>query len=112
MMHRRRRTSRRSVQLSPVARLKAERVQEALKRLPGWELAAGGQEIVRTRKFKEPVGARAFVGLVCRLSSGQRQPVRIRLAGERVVVMLKGHPVRGCTGGLGKPVFKLAEMIG
>ena len=100
------------VQLSPVARLKAERVQEALKRLPGWELDAGGQEIVRARKFKDAVGARAFVGLVCRLSSGQRQPVRIRLSGERVVVTLKGHPVRGCTGGLGKPVFKLAEMIG
>lgn len=100
------------VQLSPAARLKAERVQEALKRLPGWELAAGGQEIVRTRRFKDAVGARAFVGLVCRLSSGQKQPVRIRLAGEQVVVTLKGHPVRGCAGGLGNPVFKLAEMIG
>ena len=100
------------VQLSRAARLKAERVQEALKRLPGWELDAGGREIVRTRRFKDPVGARAFVGLVCRLSSGQRQPVEIRLAREQVVVTLKGHPVRGCAGGLGSPVFKLAEMIG
>jgi pterin-4a-carbinolamine dehydratase len=97
------------------AHLKSERVQDALARLPGWTLDPGNGgivAIVRTRGFDDSRGARSFAGLVCRLAAGQGQPVEIRLAGAKVIVKLQGHPVRGCTGGLGKPVFNLAGMIG
>ena len=97
------------------AYLKSERVQEALGRLPGWMPARVNDGIVaiaRIRAFDDSKGARSFIGLVCRLASGQGQPVEIRLEGTKVVVKLSGHPVRGCTGGLGKPVLNLAEMIG
>lgn len=94
------------------AYLKSERVQDALDRLPGWKLSAEGQAIVRSQAFADAKAARSFVGLVCRLAAGQGQPVEIGLAGAKVVVKLQGHPVRGCTGGLGMPVFNLAEMIG
>jgi pterin-4a-carbinolamine dehydratase len=97
------------------AYLKSERLQEALGRLPGWTLTPGHggiAGIARARAFDSSRGARSFVGLVCRLAVGQGQPVEIRLEGTKVVVKLSGHPVRGCTGGLGQPVLNLAEMIG
>jgi pterin-4a-carbinolamine dehydratase len=97
------------------AYLKSERLQDALAGVPGWTLSPGQDGIpgiVRTRGFDDSRGARSFVNTVCRLAAGQRQPVEVRLSGAQVVVKLQGHPVRGCTGGLGKPVFNLAEMIG
>ena len=94
------------------AYLKSERVQDALSRLPGWRLSPGGEALLQSRAFDDVKAALAFIWLVCRLAAGLGQPVEIRLAGEKVLVKLQGHPVRGCTGGLGKPVFNLAEMIG
>ena len=97
------------------AYLKSERLQNALERLPGWTPGPGNDGIVsimRTRVFKDSTGARSYVSLVCRLAAVRRQPVEIRLSGPQVVVKLQGHPVRGCTGGLGKTVFNLADLIG
>ena len=94
------------------AYLKSERVQDALARLPGWRLSPGGEALLQSRAFDDVKSALAFIWLVCRLAAGHGQPVEVRLAGEKVMVKLQGHPVRGCTGGLGKPVFNLAEMIG
>lgn len=106
-------TSKMAVAGTPVrAYLKAERVQDHLRRLPGWELKEGGRGIVRTRTFTDATVARAFVNRVCRLAAGQQQPVNISLTGAKVVVTLEGHPARGCTGGLGRPVFDLANIIG
>lgn len=92
--------------------LKPERIQEMLQRLPGWKLCPDGGGIVRTRKLKDVEEARSFVNLVCTLAAAQRQPVKIRLSRRQVDVTLEGHPVRGCVGGLGKPVFNLADLIG
>lgn len=94
------------------AYLKAERVQDSLRRLPGWELKPDGKGIVRSRSFADSTVARAFVNRVCRLAAGVHQPVNLSLAGAKVVVTLQGHPARGCTGGLGRPVFDLANLIG
>jgi pterin-4a-carbinolamine dehydratase len=105
--------NKKKVDFEPVkAYLKSERVQDSFQRLPGWKPSPEGGGIVRTRTFDTAKAARSFVTLVCRLAAGQHQPVEVRLAGAQVVVKLQGHPVRGCTGGLGKPVFNLAEMIG
>lgn len=100
------------VQVPERAYLKAERVQDYLQRLPGWELKSDGTGIVRTRKFTDSTVARGFVNRVCRQAAGQHQPVNITLNGAKVVVTLQGHPARGCVGGLGKPVFALANIIG
>ena len=42
----------------------------------------------------------------------ERQPVKIALAGRNVALTLTGHPLKGCTGGLTNPVFRLAAMLG
>ena len=92
--------------------LKPERVQQMLARLPGWELHPSGRAIVRVRLFTTEQGAGAFARNACWLGTKLGQPVAVRLAGTEVAIALTGHPVRGCTGGLTAPVFKLASLIG
>lgn len=95
------------------AYLKSERLQDELVRLPpGWALGADGGAIEREQAFEDGKAALAYIWLVCRLAAAHGQPIQVRLAGPQVKVRLAGHPVRGCTGGLGKPVFNLAGMIG
>ena len=91
--------------------LKPERVQEALKKLPSWRLGHG-VAIESERWFSTSQGASSFARYACRLASKLGQPVKVDLADKQVVVTLTGHPVRGCTGGLTAPVFKLADLIG
>lgn len=92
--------------------LKPERVQQLLLGLPGWNLGAGGGAIERSRQFSTVAEAAEFVGFAGRLATAQRQPVTIALAGRIVSLALTGHPVKGCTGGLTHPVFRLAGLLG
>lgn len=92
--------------------LKAERVQLLLQELPEWSLGAGGQTIERSRQFRSVCEAIEFVGLTGKLAIAQRQPVTIAISGRNVVLTLTGHPVKGCTGGLTDPVFRLAGILG
>ena len=95
--------------------LKPERVQQLLRELPGWSLGTGGCAIERSRQFTSVADAAEFVGVVGlagTLATFRRQPVTIALAGRNVSLTLTGHPIRGCTGGLTNPVFRLAAMLG
>lgn len=101
------------VSKSPVkAHLKAERVQDTLKRMPGWSLGPAGDGLVRTREFDDAAEARAYVGNVCWIASIWHHPVKIGFTEAQVVVTLPGHPARGCTGGLTKSMLNLANTIG
>lgn len=95
-----------------VMRLKPERVQEYLAKLPGWRLRQDGGGIENVRSFNSPKAARAFVGHVCKLAEIRRQPVNVRLAGKQVAITLQGHPAKGCVGGINGAVFNLAGKIG
>lgn len=92
--------------------LKPERVQQLLRELPGWGLGVSGRAIERSRQFTSVAEAAEFVGVAGTLAMSQRQPVTIALAGRNVALTLTGHPIRGCTGGLTHPVFRLAAMLG
>src|SRR5215210_6991967 len=92
--------------------LKPERVQEALLRLPSWKLRDGALGIESSRRFTTSQGAFSFAALSCRLASKMGQPLKVDLVGEQVILVLPGHPVRGCTGGLTSVVFKVADLIG
>jgi pterin-4a-carbinolamine dehydratase len=92
--------------------LKPERVQQLLRELPGWRLGSSGCAIERTRSFQSVADAAEFVGLAGKLATAQRQPVTIGLAGRNVSLALTGHPLKGCTGGLTHPVFRLAGILG
>jgi pterin-4a-carbinolamine dehydratase len=100
------------VLMSERTRLKPERVQEHLDRLPGWRLRQDGSGIERVRSFASSGSARWFVGRICKLAEDRGQPISVRFAGRQVTVTLQGHPVRGCIGGLNGTVFNLADQIG
>jgi pterin-4a-carbinolamine dehydratase len=91
--------------------LKPERIQELLRKLPGWRLCGHG--LVCARETASGAAAiRGYVNRVIRLATLRKQPVTIAVASGEVVVTLPGHPARGCVGGVTEAVFKLAELIG
>ena len=92
--------------------LKPERVQQLLLGVPSWRLRKDGRGLETLRRFSHPGAASTFAAQACRLAVLHRQSVMVKLWEGDVVVSVHGHPVRGCTGGLTEPVFKLAGLIG
>jgi pterin-4a-carbinolamine dehydratase len=93
------------------SRLKAERVQEELKSMPGWQLTGDERAIDRAREFPSPDLAVVFVNFVAMLSSLEEQPVDLSLSAGRVVVTLSAvlsTNRRGVTQG----VLDFARMLG
>lgn len=77
------------------SRLKAERVEERLKRMPDWKLASGGRAITRLRELPSPAAAVAYVAYVASLADAQRQAVTLNLDSVQVSVTLSGPAKRG-----------------
>ena len=81
-----------------VARLRPERVQERLQKMPGWNLAAGGYAVDRVRKLATPATAADYAGFVLREAARAKQKIRIGLEGARVLIRVlapTGGPSRG-----------------
>lgn len=94
-------------------RLKAERVEERFKRLPGWKVAAGGRAIDRVRQFRDAASASAYAGFAAELVAGERQRLRIELFSKQVVLTLQGAPRhKGDRGGITESVLNLAADLG
>jgi pterin-4a-carbinolamine dehydratase len=98
--------------LAPVTALKAERVQEFLKSMPGWSLLPGARAIGHVRELGTPAHVEAFVTFVARLSMIERHPVTIDLTPTQVIVTLRGQTQTGCTVALTENVLALATAIG
>jgi hypothetical protein len=96
----------------PPERLKAERVQELLKAMPGWKLGPGGRVISRRREFDSPQAAAAFAGFVSGLASGADRAVRLDLSGSMVVVTLPGRAGEGSSEDLSLEILGFAQQIG
>jgi hypothetical protein len=80
-------------------RLKSERVQARLKRMPGWNLAADGHGIDRVRMLPSALGAADYATFILREAARTRQKVRIGLSGSEVVVTVL-PPFSGRDGGV------------
>src|SRR5262245_10674247 len=93
---------------SPQARLKAERVQEKLRAMPGWRLVPGGRAIDRLREFPDPPSAVAYAGFLAEIASRSRQPIGIDLVGSRVGITLWTKPEHGRRVGLNEAVLNFA----
>jgi hypothetical protein len=76
------------------AALMEGKVQERLKRMPGWSLAVGGRAIDCSRELPSAFGAADYANFVLREAARTRQRVQIRLSGSRVVVSVLA-PVYG-----------------
>ena len=92
--------------------LKPERVQELLKALPGWQLAASGKAIERTRALPNGQVAALFGAYVTTYGKAVGQPVRLGLNDALVRVTLHA-PFAGDSEpvGLTESVFEFAHLI-
>jgi hypothetical protein len=95
-----------------VAGLKAERVQERLRALPGWNLSPSGRAIDKVRVFADAGVAEAYALYISRLARSQHQAVAIDLAASQVVVTLYGQVHEICISELNEASFDLAATIG
>jgi pterin-4a-carbinolamine dehydratase len=93
----------------PPEKLKAERVQEELKTMPGWALRTDGKALTSARQFANPAGAAKFAGFVADLAAAEQQPVHLGISGTRVFLSLTSRPG---VGGLNKPVLDFARQLG
>lgn len=102
------------LQASPerVAKLKAERVQELLKALPGWRLGSRGRAIRRRREFDTPQAAASFATFVAGLAGEAGQAVNLHVAGGRVDVTLPGRAAGATYDELTLEILGLAQQIG
>jgi hypothetical protein len=70
--------------------LRPKRVQEGLKRLPGWSLVACGTALGRTRGFAHAADAADYAAFVLRMASRQQVAADVFVAGHDVVIALQG----------------------
>lgn len=93
-------------------RLKAERVQEELKTMPGWRLASGGKAIDRAKAFPNAEVARLYSGFVSAFAGSLGLPVVTSTAGGQVIVTLHAPRGHGRVGPLTEGVLELARRLG
>jgi pterin-4a-carbinolamine dehydratase len=97
---------------APAARLKAERVQLRLQKMPGWELAFEGQALGRARQFHHEEDAVDYATLALRMASRERYPVRIQIAGKSILLTLHDHPRQGVPGRITDKLLDFAASLG
>lgn len=93
-------------------RLKAERVQEELKAMPGWRLASGGKAIHRAKAFPTAEVARLYGTFVTGYAGALGLPVLTSSSGGQVVVILHAPRSHGRIGQLTESVLDLARRLG
>lgn len=78
------------------AKLKPERVQEALAAAPPWQLLGGDRSLRREKMFPDAMGALLYSSFVSSLASRFNVPASVRVQDLRVIVTL-GSPRKGRT---------------
>ena len=94
-----------------LSRLKAERVQEELKTMPGWQLTADGEAIDRIREFPTKDLAVVYVNFVAMMASLQEQPLDLSLWTNVVIVALSAELAPGHRE-VTQEVLDFARMLG
>jgi len=97
--------------LQAAERLKAERVQLRLKRMPGWKMPAEGKAIDRVRRFDDPLVAAAYLAFASLLARAVGQPLQVSLTDGNIILALTGR-TKGTDKGLTEEVLDLAEQLG
>jgi pterin-4a-carbinolamine dehydratase len=95
-----------------VQRLKSERVQEELKAMAGWTLAAEEKAIERVRTFPTPEVAALYGAFVSRFASTAGVFVTVSLAGGQASVTVYGPQINGCWGEVTESVLDFARQLG
>jgi hypothetical protein len=81
-------------------RLKAERVQDRLRRMPGWGLVPGGRGVDRVKDLGTAESAADFAGFVLRKAARDNQIVRVEIQGARLHMTLLSPIPSGARSGV------------
>ena len=92
-------------------RLKSERVQGRLKRMPLWQLQDGGKMIDRVRQFPDALVAASYLAFASLLARQSGQPLCVSMIGKTIRLGLTGR-TKGPDAGLTEEVLDLAEQLG
>ncbi len=96
----------------PEETLKSERVEEALRAMPDWELTLEGQAVTRVKELPTPDVASLYTAYVTGFAGTLGLPVAVSVSDGMVLVTLYA-PRRGNTlGGLTESVLDFARQIG
>lgn len=82
---------------SPSSRLKAERVQKALRKMPGWRAIRRGAAISRVFRFQGSTTPMLFAALVDGLAREEGHHPTLTVGGQEVVCQLTSSEVGGVT---------------
>ena len=96
----------------PEESLKSERVQEALRAMPEWDLTMEGQAISRVKELPTPEVASLYTAYVTGFSGSLGLPVAVSVSGGLVLVTLYGSTGINCLGGVTESVLAFARQIG
>jgi hypothetical protein len=95
----------------PEESLKSERVQEALRAMPEWDLTMEGHAISRVKELPTPEVASLYTAYITGFAGSLGMPVGVSVAGGVVVVTLY-TPTGNCPGGRTEAVLDFARQIG
>jgi pterin-4a-carbinolamine dehydratase len=94
-------------------RLKAERVQDKLRAMPGWSVSGRSrQNLERVWELPDNRIAMAFVQLINELANYHRMTAVVRVTGGQVGVTLRGKGGRGAHAGITETMLDFAQMLG
>jgi len=96
----------------PEESLKSERVQEALRAMPEWEITMEGQAISRVKELPTPEVASLYTAYVTGFSGSLGLPVAVSVSAGLVLVTLYAPTGGHCMGGVTESVLDFARQIG
>ena len=93
-------------------RLRSERVELRLQRLPGWKMQPNRRAIDRVREFPDTDVAAAYANFAVMLAGRTKQPLRVTVLDSQVAITLLGYPRRHGTAPVNEKALEIAELLG
>lgn len=93
-------------------RLRSERVEQRLQRLPGWKMQPNRRAIDRVREFPDTDVAAAYANFAVMLAGRTKQPLLVTVMDSQVVLSLLGYPRRHGTAPVNERALEIAELLG
>ena len=97
---------------TPEEPLKSERVEEALKAMPEWELTLEDDSITRVKELPTPEVAALYTAYVTALAGALDQAVNVSVFSGMVMITLYARNHGGCISGLTESILDFARQIG
>jgi pterin-4a-carbinolamine dehydratase len=92
--------------------LKSERVEEALRAMPDWQVTLEGQAITRAKDLPTPEVASQYTAYVTGFAGSLGLPVAVSVSDGLVLVTVYARRNGDCMGGLTESVLDFASQIG